>query len=112
MVVEDDAPSARSERDWVAIQHGRITSRYHAVDAHVQLRGRRLPIRRIADMTIHIKIRNTTMASVIWTHRPKFPIVASMRSPQGYGIWSHTPSIIFVVVRFHQVSISGTYSQP
>ena len=71
-----------------------------------------LPIRRMADMTIHIKIRNTTMASVIWTHRPKLPIVASMRSPQGYGIWSHIPSIIFVVVRFHQVSISGTYNQP
>ena len=88
----------------------RSAGRHHVVN--VQPRSRRLPIRRNADMTIHIRIRNTTMASVIWTHRPKFPIEASMRSPHGYGRWSHAPSIIVVVVRFHQVSISGTYSQP
>jgi hypothetical protein len=78
--------------------------------ANVQPRVRRLPIRCSADMTIHIRIRNATMASVIWTHRSKFPIVASMRSPQGYGRRSHAPSIIAVVVGFHQVSISGRYS--
>ena len=33
--------------------------------ANVQPRVRKLPIHRSADMTIHIRIRNATMASVI-----------------------------------------------
>ena len=59
-------------------------------------------------MTSHIMMRNTMIASVICTQRPKFPSVASMRSFHGYGSAPHTASTTAEVVRFHQVSNSGT----
>src|SRR5580658_3232990 len=67
---------------------------------------------RVPEMTTHIRIRNTTIASVICTHNPMFPTVASIRSFQGYGSTPHAASMTDVVARFHQVSSSGTYSQP
>ncbi len=63
-------------------------------------------------MISHTSIRNTTIASVICTHSPMFPSVASIRSFQGYGSTPHPASMTDVVVRFHHVSSSGTYSQP
>ena len=63
--------------------------------------------RRRAEAISHMKNRNATIASVICTQSPKFPRVASVRSPQGYGKTEHAASISDVVVRFHHASHSG-----
>src|SRR5665213_1674785 len=66
----------------------------------------------VTDRTTHTRIRKTTIASVICTHSPMFPSVASIRSFQGYGRRPHPVSMTDVVARFHHMSSSGTYTQP
>jgi hypothetical protein len=53
---------------------------------------------------VDLKMR---IAAVSWTQMPKFPIVDSSRSPQGYGSCEEPPSTNLSVLRFHQVRYSG-----